>query len=168
MRGTRGPVIVVGLREVFGASVATIYGTIYSMNALGAAFGSYVGKVLHDLTGGYRGGLVFALVFIAIAATPFWAIHPLRTFHMIERMRCHRSRRPHPRRSAAPFFGHDDARFAARDGGGRESIFTMRAAEQERERDAAGRAVRRAHEIKRAAHRADVARACGLAVHPGR
>ena len=63
-----------------GANVATIYGTIYSMNALGAAFGSYVGGVLHDLTGGYRVGLVFALVFIALAAIPFWAIRPLRTF----------------------------------------------------------------------------------------
>ena len=79
--GTRGPVVSSVCAKVFaGANVATIYGTIYSMNALGAAFGSYVGGVLHDLTGGYRGGLVFALVFIAIAATPFWAIRPLRTF----------------------------------------------------------------------------------------
>jgi MFS family permease len=79
--GTRGPVVSSVCAKVFaGANVATIYGTIYSMNALGAAFGSYVGGVLHDLTGGYRAGLVFALVFTALAALPFWTIAALRNF----------------------------------------------------------------------------------------
>jgi len=79
--GTRGPIVSsICARFFAGANVATIYGTIYSTNALGAAFGSYVGGLLHDLTGGYRAGLGFALVFIAVAAAPFWTIAALRNF----------------------------------------------------------------------------------------
>ena len=63
-----------------GPNVATIYGTIYATNALGAAFGSLIGGVLHDLTGGYRAGLALALVFIAAAAAPFWTVPALRNF----------------------------------------------------------------------------------------
>jgi hypothetical protein len=36
--------------------------------------------VLHDLTGGYRAGLAIALVFIALAALPFWVVRDLRNF----------------------------------------------------------------------------------------
>jgi MFS family permease len=79
--GVRGPIVSSACARLFaGANVATIYGTIYATNAIGAAFGSYVGGVLHDLTGGYRAGLVFALVFIALAALPFWTIAALRNF----------------------------------------------------------------------------------------
>jgi MFS family permease len=55
-----------GPRWVFGAGVA----------CLGAAFYG----VLHDLTGGYRVGLGFALAFIALAAAPFWMVPALRNF----------------------------------------------------------------------------------------
>jgi MFS family permease len=79
--GTRGPVVAsVSARYFAGPNVATIYGTIYSMNALGAAFGSWLGGLLHDLTGGYRAGLGLAVVFIAIAAMPFWTVPGLRNF----------------------------------------------------------------------------------------
>jgi predicted MFS family arabinose efflux permease len=79
--GVRGPIVSSACARLFaGANVATIYGTIYATNAIGAAFGSYVGGVLHDLTGGYRAGLVFALVFIALAALPFWSVRALREF----------------------------------------------------------------------------------------
>ena len=79
--GARGPIVAsVSTRYFAGPHAATIYGTIYAANALGAAFGSYIGGVLHDLTGGYRFGLVFALTFIALAATPFWIIPALRNF----------------------------------------------------------------------------------------
>jgi MFS family permease len=79
--GVRGPIVSsVCARFFAGANVATIYGTIYSCNAIGAAFGSYIGGVLHDLTGGYRAGLAFALVFIALAAAPFWTVPALRNF----------------------------------------------------------------------------------------
>lgn len=79
--GVRGPIVSsVCARYFAGANVATIYGTIYATNAIGAAFGSYIGGVLHDLTGGYRAGLFFALVFIVAAAMPFLTIPALRNF----------------------------------------------------------------------------------------
>ena len=79
--GTRGPIISsICARHFAGPSVATIYGTIYATNALGAAFGSLMGGVLHDLTGGYRVGLVFSLAFIALALAPFWTVPVLRNY----------------------------------------------------------------------------------------
>jgi MFS family permease len=79
--GTRGPIVSsVSARYFSGPHVATIYGAIYSANAFGAAFGSLAGGFLHDLTGGYRVGLALSLVFIALAASPFWAVRELRIF----------------------------------------------------------------------------------------
>jgi MFS family permease len=79
--GTRGPIISSICAKTFGGpKVATIYGTLYSMNALGAAFGSALGGVLHDLTGGYRVGICISLVLIGLAATPFWAVKTIRNF----------------------------------------------------------------------------------------
>jgi MFS family permease len=79
--GTRGPIISsISARYFSGPHVATIYGAIYSANALGAAFGSLAGGALHDLTGGYRVGLGCALAFLAAAATPFWTVRELREF----------------------------------------------------------------------------------------
>jgi len=79
--GVRGPIVAsVAARTFAGPNVATIYGTIYSTNALGAAFGSWMGGLLHDLTGGYRAGLGLALAFIALAAAPFWSVSGLRNF----------------------------------------------------------------------------------------
>jgi len=80
-QGVRGPIISsVCTRYFAGPRVATIYGTIYAMNALGAAFGSLMGGVLHDLTGGYRTGFAFAWCFVALAAAPFWTVRELREF----------------------------------------------------------------------------------------
>jgi MFS family permease len=79
--GVRGPIISsISARYFAGPRVATIYGTIYAMNALGAAFGSLMGGLLHDLTGGYRAGLAVALLFVALASTPFWTVPALRNF----------------------------------------------------------------------------------------
>ena len=79
--GARGPIVAsVSTRYFAGPHAATIYGAIYATNALGAAFGSFIGGVLHDLTGGYRVGLAFAMFFIAFAAAPFWTIPALRNF----------------------------------------------------------------------------------------
>jgi MFS family permease len=79
--GTRGPIVSsVCARYFAGSSVATIYGTIYSSNALGAALGSYMGGLFHDLTGGYQLGLAAALGFIVLAALPFWSVPALRNF----------------------------------------------------------------------------------------
>jgi MFS family permease len=79
--GTRGPIISsICARHFAGPNVATIYGTIYSTNALGAATGSFVGGLLHDLTGGYVAGLCFSLVFIALAVMPFWTVPALKHY----------------------------------------------------------------------------------------
>jgi MFS family permease len=79
--GVRGPIISsICTREFSGPQVATIYGALYSTNALGAAVGSMTGGVLHDLTGGYRAGFVFALCSILLAALPMWLVRGLRAF----------------------------------------------------------------------------------------
>jgi MFS family permease len=79
--GVRGPIIAsISARYFAGPQVATIYGTIYSTNALGAAFGSLMGGLLHDLTGGYRAGLLVSLCFVALASSPFWTVRELRNF----------------------------------------------------------------------------------------
>lgn len=79
--GARGPVVSsICAREFAGPNVATIYGTIYSTNALGAAFGAWMGGVLHDLTGGYRLGLAMSLFFIGLASAPFWTIRALKEY----------------------------------------------------------------------------------------
>lgn len=79
--GVRGPLVSsVATRYFAGPSVAAIYGGIYAANAVGAAFGSFVGGLLHDLTGGYKVGFAFALVCVAIASAPFSTVRELRTF----------------------------------------------------------------------------------------
>lgn len=85
--GTRGPIVSsVSARYFSGPHVATIYGAIYSANALGAACGSLMGGLLHDLTGGavLEGARAQGLPLIA-------------------RSRRSRSRSVQPRRSAAPY-----------------------------------------------------------------
>jgi MFS family permease len=80
-QGVRGPVIsAICTAKFAGPRVATIYGTIYGANAVGAAFGSLMGGVLHDATGGYRAVFVFALAALALAATPMWIVRELREF----------------------------------------------------------------------------------------
>jgi len=70
----------IATRKFGGPRVATIYGTIYSANAIGAAFGSLLGGVLHDLTGGYRTGFALSLCAVAMAVAPFWTVPALRNF----------------------------------------------------------------------------------------
>jgi MFS family permease len=79
--GIRGPIVSsVSARYFSGPRVATIYGGIYASNAIGAACGSFIGGLLHDLTGGYKTGFAFALVCVAIASAPFWTVRELRSF----------------------------------------------------------------------------------------
>jgi predicted MFS family arabinose efflux permease len=79
--GVRGPIVSsVCTRQFAGPRVATIYGTIYATNALGAAAGSLLGGVLHDATGGYVAVCVFSLACLAVAALPFLRVPALRDF----------------------------------------------------------------------------------------
>jgi len=77
--GVRGPIVSsIATRHFAGPKVATIYGTIYAMNAVGAATGSLLGGVLHDLTGGYRACFMVSLCAIALAVAPFWTVRALK------------------------------------------------------------------------------------------
>jgi len=79
--GVRGPIVSsISTRYFAGPSVAAIYGGIYASNAVGAAFGSFVGGLLHDFTGGYKVGFAFALACVAIASAPFSTVRDLRTY----------------------------------------------------------------------------------------
>jgi predicted MFS family arabinose efflux permease len=79
--GVRGPIISsICTRHFAGPRVATIYGTVFASNSLGAALGSLMGGLLHDLTGGYATGLMFSLCSIALASTPFWLVPALRNY----------------------------------------------------------------------------------------
>ena len=79
--GVRGPIISsICTRHFAGPRVATIYGTVFASNSLGAALGSLMGGVLHDMTGGYATGLVFSVCSIALASTPFWMVPALRNY----------------------------------------------------------------------------------------
>jgi MFS family permease len=77
--GVRGPIVSsIATRHFAGPKVATIYGTIYACNAIGAATGSLIGGALHDLTGGYRVGFVFSLCAILFAVAPFWTVRAMK------------------------------------------------------------------------------------------
>jgi MFS family permease len=79
--GVRGPIISsICTRHFAGPRVATIYGTVFASNSMGAALGSLIGGVLHDLTGGYASGLVFSICSIVFASTPFWRVPALRNY----------------------------------------------------------------------------------------
>ena len=79
--GVRGPIVSsVSARYFTGARVATIYGVVYASNAVGAALGAFAGGLLHDLTGGYQAGLGMAIVFMLLAALPFWTVPALRNY----------------------------------------------------------------------------------------
>jgi len=79
--GVRGPIVSsVSARYFAGPRVATIYGVVYASNAVGAALGAFAGGLLHDLTGGYRAGLGMAMVFMFLAALPFWLVPALRNY----------------------------------------------------------------------------------------
>ena len=79
--GVRGPIISsICTRHFAGPRVATIYGTVFASNSLGAALGSLMGGVLHDLSGGYSMVLAFSLCSIALASMPFWTVPALRNY----------------------------------------------------------------------------------------
>jgi MFS family permease len=79
--GVRGPLVSsVSTKYFAGPNVAAIYGGIYAANAVGAAFGAFVGGLLHDLTGGYKIGFAFALACVAIASAPFSVVRDLRNY----------------------------------------------------------------------------------------
>jgi MFS family permease len=80
-QGARGPIVSSLCAKLFpGTGLATIYGTIYACMSVGAAVGSLISGVLHDVTGGYQASFVFAMLMVLIAIAPFWTSPALRPF----------------------------------------------------------------------------------------
>jgi MFS family permease len=80
-QGARGPIIsAICTTKFAGPRVATIYGTMYAMNSIGAAIGSATGGLLHDVTDGYFAVFAFALTGLTCAALPMWVVRELRDF----------------------------------------------------------------------------------------
>jgi MFS family permease len=70
-QGARGPIVsTLSTRFFSGGATATIYGAIYFSMTFGAAVGSLLGGILHDLAG-YRPVFVFSLTAILLAAEAF-------------------------------------------------------------------------------------------------
>jgi len=71
-QGARGPIVSALSSRIFaGPGVATIYGTIFGLMALGAALGAWAGGLLHDLTNAYWPVAVVSSVCLVAAALPF-------------------------------------------------------------------------------------------------
>jgi predicted MFS family arabinose efflux permease len=72
-QGARGPVVASLSAKLFsGRGQSTVYGAIYALMSIGAGLGALLSGALHDWTGGYRAGFLFALGCVALAAAPFW------------------------------------------------------------------------------------------------
>ena len=79
MIGSRGPLITATAMKIFrGERVGTIYGTISIGSGLGAAFGSWAGGLIHDVTGSYDALLLFAFISVILGMIPFLVVPALR------------------------------------------------------------------------------------------
>jgi MFS family permease len=76
--GARGPIVSsLAAKHFGGAGFATIYGTMFACMSISGALSALVAGWLYDVTGGYRAGLVFAMITVLIAAAPFWTSRPI-------------------------------------------------------------------------------------------
>jgi MFS family permease len=74
-QGTRGPIISTLTATLFsGGGVGRIYGTIALGMGFGAATGSWLSGLLHDLTGDYLASFVMAATAAAIGMVTFWTV----------------------------------------------------------------------------------------------
>ncbi|NYT86716.1 MFS transporter [Pollutimonas harenae] len=80
-QGARGPIVSSLCAKIFpGRGLGTIYGTIYACMSIGAALGSLVSGVLHDITGGYQASFYFSMISLLLAIAPFWTSATLKRF----------------------------------------------------------------------------------------
>ena len=74
-QGTRGPIISAIAATIFsGGGVGRIYGTISLGMGFGAALGSWLSGILHDVTGGYLASFVMAAGAAALGMATFWTV----------------------------------------------------------------------------------------------
>jgi MFS family permease len=89
-QGTRGPIISTLTATLFaGGGVGRIYGTIALGMGCGAATGSLLSGILHDLTGAYLVSFVFAAASAAFGMATFWTVPLLsdaRQSHTLPRL----------------------------------------------------------------------------------
>jgi MFS family permease len=80
MIGSRGPLLTATAMKLFrGKRVGTIYGSIAIGSGLGAAFGSWSGGLIHDVTHSYNPLLLYALVAVILGMIPFLVVPALRS-----------------------------------------------------------------------------------------
>ncbi|MGE0701336.1 MAG: MFS transporter [Hyphomicrobiaceae bacterium] len=74
-QGTRGPVISTLVATLFaGGGVGRVYGTIALGMGFGAASGSWLSGILHDMTGGYLASFLVAAGAAALGMATFWTV----------------------------------------------------------------------------------------------
>jgi predicted MFS family arabinose efflux permease len=60
--------------------LATIYGVTYACMSVGAASGAMMSGLLYDWTGGYQASIIFSMLNVILAVSPFWVYRELRKF----------------------------------------------------------------------------------------
>lgn len=79
MQGARGPIIIALIAKLFrGGQVGSIFGALSLGLGTGAATGSWVSGLLHDLTGGYLLSFLIAMAGSAAGMATFWLAPSLR------------------------------------------------------------------------------------------
>ncbi|MFY9138070.1 MFS transporter [Zwartia sp.] len=80
-QGARGPIISGLCSKLFpGPGLATIYGVAYACMSVGAATGAMMSGFLYDWTGGYQASIIFSMLNVILAVSPFWVYRELRKF----------------------------------------------------------------------------------------
>lgn len=80
-QGARGPIISGLCSKLFpGPGLATIYGVAYACMSVGAASGAMMSGLLYDWTGGYQASIIFSMLNVILAVSPFWVYRELRKF----------------------------------------------------------------------------------------
>ena len=81
-QGSRGPVISSLCAKIFhGRGQAAIYGAVSAGMGLGAATGSWLSGIIHDLSGSYALIFGFSIVTAILAMSPFWLVRALAVRH---------------------------------------------------------------------------------------
>lgn len=79
--GARGPLVGATAARIFhGPRFGVIFGTMMVGSGLGVGSGTFIGAILHDLTGGYTAVFLFSGICVLLGAMPFWTYSALRRF----------------------------------------------------------------------------------------
>jgi len=77
--GARGPMIAATAARIFrGPRFGSIYGAMMIGSGIGTFSGTFIGALLHDISGGYTVVFIFSGISVLLGATPFWTYRALR------------------------------------------------------------------------------------------